>query len=101
MKWTEYRTDHMLSAGHGNERVFLDVEVPVMSDGTILGFKVRAFDDAGAYLHYEPLGAVIWSQVDARLLPLQAHPRGLHGDRHEQVPDGARTAATRACSTCG
>ena len=62
-KWTEYRTDHMLSAGHGNERTFVDIEVPVMSDGTILGFKVKAFDDAGAYLHYEPLGAVIWSQV--------------------------------------
>jgi CO/xanthine dehydrogenase Mo-binding subunit len=62
-KWTEYRTEHMLSAGHGNERTFLDVEVPVQKDGTILGFKVRAFEDAGAYLHYEPLGAVIWSQV--------------------------------------
>ncbi len=62
-KWIEYRTEHMLSAGHGNERTFLDIEVPVMSDGTILGLKVRAFDDAGAYLHYEPLGAVIWSQV--------------------------------------
>ncbi|MHB8456323.1 MAG: xanthine dehydrogenase family protein molybdopterin-binding subunit, partial [Acidimicrobiales bacterium] len=62
-KWTEFRTEHMLSAGQGNERTFLDIEVPVMSDGTILGFKVRAFDDAGAYLHYEPLGAVIWSQV--------------------------------------
>lgn len=62
-KWTEYRTDHMLSAGHGNERAFLDTKVAVMKDGTILGFKTRAFDDAGAYLHYEPLGAVIWSQV--------------------------------------
>jgi CO/xanthine dehydrogenase Mo-binding subunit len=62
-KWTEYRSDHMLSAGHGNERTFLDIEVPVLKDGTILGFKVNAFDDAGAYLHYEPLGAVIWSQV--------------------------------------
>jgi 2-furoyl-CoA dehydrogenase large subunit len=62
-KWTEYRTDHMLSAGQGNERTFLDIEVPVMKDGTILGFKTRAFEDAGAYLHYEPLGAVIWSQV--------------------------------------
>jgi CO/xanthine dehydrogenase Mo-binding subunit len=62
-KWTEYRTDHMLSAGHGNERTFLDIEIPVQKDGTILGFKTRAFDDAGAYLHYEPLGAVIWSQV--------------------------------------
>jgi CO/xanthine dehydrogenase Mo-binding subunit len=63
VKWIEYRTEHMLAAGHGNERTFLDIEVPVMSDGTILGVKVRAFDDAGAYLHYEPLGAVIWSQV--------------------------------------
>ncbi len=62
-KWTEYRTDHMLSAGHGNERMFLDTEVAVLKDGTILGLKTRAFDDAGAYLHYEPLGAVIWSQV--------------------------------------
>jgi CO/xanthine dehydrogenase Mo-binding subunit len=62
-KWTETRTDHMLSSGHGNERTFLDVEVPVQEDGTILGFKVHAFEDAGAYLHYEPLGAVIWSQV--------------------------------------
>ena len=63
VKWTEYRTEHHQSAGHGNERTFLDIQVPVMADGTILGFKMRAFDDAGAYLHYEPLGAVIWSQV--------------------------------------
>ena len=63
VKWTEFRTEHHQSGGHGNERTFLDVQVPVMSDGTILGFKVRAYDDAGAYLHYEPLGAVIWSQV--------------------------------------
>jgi 2-furoyl-CoA dehydrogenase large subunit len=62
-KWTEYRTEHMLSAGHGNERTFLDTEVAVQSDGTILGFRTRAFDDAGAYLHYEPLSAVIWAQV--------------------------------------
>ncbi|HSI81859.1 MAG TPA: xanthine dehydrogenase family protein molybdopterin-binding subunit [Solirubrobacterales bacterium] len=62
-KWAESRSEHMLSAGHGNERSFVDIEVPVQSDGTILGFKVKAFDNAGAYLHYEPLGAVIWSQV--------------------------------------
>jgi len=63
VKWTEYRTEHHQSAGHGNERTFTDIEVPVMADGTILGFKMKAFDNAGAYLHYEPLGAVIWSQV--------------------------------------
>ncbi|MGH2859367.1 MAG: xanthine dehydrogenase family protein molybdopterin-binding subunit, partial [Solirubrobacteraceae bacterium] len=62
-KWTEYRTDHMLSSGHGNERTFLDIEVAVQRNGRILGFKARAFDDDGAYLHYEPLGAIIWAQV--------------------------------------
>jgi CO/xanthine dehydrogenase Mo-binding subunit len=63
VKWSESRWEHLAASAHGNERTFLDIEVPVMSDGTILGFKVRAFDDAGAYLRYEPLGAVIWAQV--------------------------------------
>jgi CO/xanthine dehydrogenase Mo-binding subunit len=63
VKWTEYRWEHLAASAHGNERTFLDIEVPVMADGTILGFKLRAFDDAGAYMRYEPLGAVIWSQV--------------------------------------
>ncbi len=63
VKWVETRTEHHLDGGHGNERWFVDIEVPVMADGTILGVKARAVDDAGAYLHYEPLGAVIWTQV--------------------------------------
>ncbi|NOY57159.1 MAG: xanthine dehydrogenase family protein molybdopterin-binding subunit [Actinobacteria bacterium] len=63
VKWTETRTEHFQSAGHGNERWFLDIEVPVMADGRILGVRARVVDDGGAYLHYEPLGAVIWSQV--------------------------------------
>ena len=63
VKWAETRWEHLAASAHGNERTFLDIEVPVMGDGTILGFKVRCFDDAGAYLRYEPLGAVIWSQV--------------------------------------
>jgi CO/xanthine dehydrogenase Mo-binding subunit len=65
VKWVETRTDHHMAGGHGNERTFLDIEVPILADGTILGIKARAVDDAGAYLHYEPLGAVIWSQVIA------------------------------------
>jgi CO/xanthine dehydrogenase Mo-binding subunit len=62
-KWTEYRTEHHLAGGHGSERTFLDIQVPVMNDGTILGLSVRALDDVGGYLHYEPLGGAIWSQV--------------------------------------
>jgi len=61
VKWTEDRREHMF-ANHGNERSF-DVEVPVKKDGTILGFKVVAYDDCGAYTRYEPAGATIWAQV--------------------------------------
>jgi len=63
VQWTEWRTDFHLSMSHGNERWFLDTEVAVKSDGTLLGFRTKALDDAGAWLRYEPLGGVIWAQV--------------------------------------
>jgi len=63
VQWTEWRTDFHQSMSHGNERWFLDTEVAVMADGTMTAFRTKALDDAGAYLRYEPLGGVIWSQV--------------------------------------
>jgi len=63
VNWTEWRTDQHTANSHGNERLFLDVEVPVRSDGTMLGFKARMIDDCGAYTRYEPLGCIIWAQV--------------------------------------
>jgi CO/xanthine dehydrogenase Mo-binding subunit len=63
VQWTEWRTDQHMANSHGNERTFLDVEVPVRSDGTMLGFKVTAIDDCGAFPRYEPLGCIIWAQV--------------------------------------
>jgi 2-furoyl-CoA dehydrogenase large subunit len=93
-KWTEYRTEHMLSAGHGNERVFLDTKVAVQKDGTILAFKTRAFDDAGAYLHYEPLGAVIWSQVSCGCYRL----KHVHVDYTETLTNKCPTIPNRGYS---
>ncbi len=63
VQWTEWRTDQHMANSHGNERLFLDVEVPVTSDGLMLGFKARVVDDCGAYTRYEPLGCIIWAQV--------------------------------------
>jgi CO/xanthine dehydrogenase Mo-binding subunit len=63
VNWTEWRTDQHTANSHGNERVFLDVEVPVKADGTLLGFKARMIDDCGAWTRYEPLGCIIWAQV--------------------------------------
>jgi CO/xanthine dehydrogenase Mo-binding subunit len=63
IQWTEWRTDQHSANAHGNERWFHDVEVAVMNDGTMLGFKVKAIDDCGAFPRYEPLGCIIWAQV--------------------------------------
>src|SRR4249919_3854648 len=63
VQWTEWRTDQHTANAHGNERWFLDVEVGVMADGTMTGFKVKALDDCGAFPRYEPLGCIIWAQV--------------------------------------
>jgi CO/xanthine dehydrogenase Mo-binding subunit len=65
VQWTEWRTDQHMANAHGNERTFLDIEVPVKADGTLLGLKVRALDDCGAFPRYEPLGCIIWAQVTA------------------------------------
>lgn len=74
--WTEWRTDQHTGNSHGNERVFLDVEVPVKADGTMLGFRCKAVDDCGAYSRYEPLGCIIWAQVTPGLY----HWRNVHID---------------------
>jgi CO/xanthine dehydrogenase Mo-binding subunit len=63
VQWTEWRTDFHMSMSHGNERWFLNTEVAIKNDGTLLGFRTKALDDAGAWLRYEPLGGVIWTQV--------------------------------------
>ena len=63
VKWSETRSEHLLSSGHGNERTFLDTEVALDKDGVITGIKSRHIDDCGAYTRYEPLGCVIWLQV--------------------------------------
>jgi CO/xanthine dehydrogenase Mo-binding subunit len=63
VQWTEWRTDQHMANTHGNERIFIDVEVPVKADGTMLGFEVKAIDDCGAFPRYEPLGCIIWAQV--------------------------------------
>ena len=63
VQWTEWRTDQHTANAHGNERWFQEIEVPVNADGTMLGFKVKAVDDCGAFPRYEPLGCIIWAQV--------------------------------------
>ncbi|MEM2095405.1 MAG: xanthine dehydrogenase family protein molybdopterin-binding subunit [Candidatus Caldarchaeum sp.] len=67
VKWVETRRENLLaSSSHCNERTF-HVQAAFRRDGTLLGMKVRAIDDIGAYPRYEPLGAVIWAQVSCNV----------------------------------
>ncbi|MEM0476985.1 MAG: xanthine dehydrogenase family protein molybdopterin-binding subunit [Candidatus Caldarchaeum sp.] len=67
VKWVETRRENLsASSSHCNERTF-HVKAGFTRDGVLLGLKVRAIDDIGAYPRYEPLGAVIWAQVSCNV----------------------------------
>ena len=71
-----------------------------MNDGTMLGFKVKALDDCGAFPRYEPLGCIIWAQVTPGLYRW----RNIRVDFTQVVTNKSpwrRTAATPACSSSG
>ncbi len=63
IKWTETRSEHMNSSAHGNERTFRDTRIALDKNGVITAIASKHLDDCGAFPRYEPLGAVIWSQV--------------------------------------
>ena len=48
VKWTESRTENMLSMGHGRSFI-MDTKLGVKKDGTIVGLNARIIADAGAY----------------------------------------------------
>jgi 2-furoyl-CoA dehydrogenase large subunit len=84
MRWTETRTEHHWMGGHGNERWFHNVKMAVQKDGTVLGLTYDALDDVGAYTRYEPLGAVIWTQVANscyQLQHLKVHYRSVYTNK--------------------
>ncbi|MBI4446337.1 MAG: xanthine dehydrogenase family protein [Acidobacteria bacterium] len=63
VKWTETRTGNLTASGHCNERTYRNTRVALDKNGVIQAIESRQIDDCGAYTRYEPLGAVIWSQV--------------------------------------
>jgi aerobic carbon-monoxide dehydrogenase large subunit len=48
LKWTETRSENMLSMAHGRAQVHY-AELGVKRDGTVVGLRVRSITDAGAY----------------------------------------------------
>jgi CO/xanthine dehydrogenase Mo-binding subunit len=90
MRWTETRTEHHWMGGHGNERWFHNVKMAIQADGTVLGLSYDALDDVGAYTRYEPLGAVIWTQVANacyQLQHLRVHYRSIYTNKGPVHPN--------------
>ncbi|MHB8566033.1 MAG: xanthine dehydrogenase family protein molybdopterin-binding subunit [Nitrososphaerales archaeon] len=95
VKWTEDRKEHLSAATHGNERSF-NVEIPVKKDGTILGFKVTAYDDCGAYTRYEPAGAAIWAQVSSGCYNFQNFQMDFYQVMTNKCPVGPNRGYSRS-----
>ncbi|HVX29010.1 MAG TPA: xanthine dehydrogenase family protein molybdopterin-binding subunit [Nitrolancea sp.] len=59
IKWVEDRSENYVATTHGRDHVD-DVEVAAMSDGRIVGIKVTAYANMGAYLSTAAPGVPTW-----------------------------------------
>src|SRR6266542_2674483 len=75
VQWTEWRTDQHTANAHGNERTFLDVEVPVTKDGRMLGLTVRVIDVVASELELDPVEVRKRNYVRADEMPYET-PNG-------------------------
>ncbi|MCC7411256.1 MAG: molybdopterin-dependent oxidoreductase, partial [Gammaproteobacteria bacterium] len=85
---------HMQAGTQGSERSYFDTEVALDASGVITALRSRHVDDIGAYPRYEPLGAVIWSQV----LPASYGLRNLRIDFTQVVTNKGPAAPNRGYS---
>ena len=96
VQWTEWRTDQHTANAHGNERWFLDVEVGVMKDGTMTGFKVKAARSPATSRSAASSGRRSRRGCTAGATSASTSRRCARTSRPCR-----RTAATHGCSTCG
>ena len=94
VKWIETRAGNLIAGSVGSERAYLDTEVALDSDGVITALRSKHIDDVGAYPRYEPLGAVIWSQV----LPAAYKLRNIRIDFNQVVTNKGPAAPNRGYS---
>ncbi|HVB63275.1 MAG TPA: molybdopterin cofactor-binding domain-containing protein [Nitrolancea sp.] len=59
VKWIEDRTENYVATTHGRDHVD-DVEVAAMNDGRVVGLKVTAYANMGAYLSTAAPGVPTW-----------------------------------------
>lgn len=59
VKWSEDRSENYVATTHGRDHVD-DVEVAAASDGRVLGLRVKAYANMGAYLSTAAPGVPTW-----------------------------------------
>ncbi len=59
VKWSEDRSENYVATTHGRDHVD-DVEVAAMNDGRVVGLRVKAYANMGAYLSTAAPGVPTW-----------------------------------------
>ena len=96
VKWTETRSESLLSAHHGRDQI-QDITLAAKRDGTVTALKVELLADMGAYLALVGSAIPILGRVPLQLdlqvpgLPLRVHQRVHLEDAHRRLP-GRRAA---------
>ena len=75
VKWTEDRNEHLAAAGHAREET-AELEAAVLTDGTLLGLRVRLVMDHGAYPAL-PMPGLLYANAMRILIPGPYRLRGL------------------------
>jgi carbon-monoxide dehydrogenase large subunit len=100
VKWTEERRENYLSSIHGRDHID-DVEVAAKKDGTVLGIRVKALANMGAYLSTGGPGIPTWLFAPMlagcyKLIALQCDTYGVYTNT---VPTDAYRGAGRPEAT--
>ena len=96
VKWTETRSESLLSAHHGRDQI-QDITLAAKRDGTVTALKVELLADMGAYLALVGVGGPDPRRVPLQLdlqvpgLPLRVHERVHLEDANRRLP-GCRAA---------
>jgi carbon-monoxide dehydrogenase large subunit len=101
VKWTETRSESLMSAHHGRGQVQF-IDIAASRDGTVKGLKVRLLADMGAYLRLITAGVpALGAFMFPAIYKFPAYRFECHGIFTNKVPTDAYRGAGRPEATFG
>ncbi|HEY7677043.1 MAG TPA: xanthine dehydrogenase family protein molybdopterin-binding subunit [Candidatus Methylomirabilis sp.] len=91
VKWIEDRREHLMASSSGTDRVS-HREMALRKDGTILGIRVRLYDNVGAYLR-SPEPACTYARISS--FPAGYHVRNIAIDAYNVTTNKCPTGPNR------